>query len=148
MIHAPSMYETMRYGHRRKRHAAPPPSWTGGFMPGPVATPAPTTPPVAGYSLWLDATYTSNTNSEWKDQSGNNYHAVITNSGGTLELGTGINGLQCYIGTLTGANASYMATPAYPVGPAFTAMAVYQLSATAGVTQGRQGLISANYAAG
>jgi hypothetical protein len=133
------------YVPREKRIAAPPPP------PPPVGLSAgvhqvfpASGPPVSGASLWLNAPNVANSNATWLDQSGNSNNATITNSGGTLALATGINGLQCYRGS-DGGNQSYAATPTYATTVAFTAYAVYQLSA-AGTTHGRQGLISANYA--
>ena len=163
MIHVPTAADVARFGVSGKsvrpcsstRGAPsvvlrlapppPPPSWLGGLMPGPIVAPAPPGPPVPGYSLWLDATYASNTNATWFDQSGNGYDASITDAGGTFALtSSGINGLASYQGS-DGSNSSFAATPTYATGPALTALAVYQLSA-AGTMNGRQGLVSAGYA--
>jgi hypothetical protein len=110
-------------------------------MPGPQGTPAPVGPPVAGYSLWLDATYTGNTASSWTDQSG--YGRNATTGGTTPTLGTGIGGLQCYVWP-NGSNSISLVTPSYPGSTAFSVFAVYQLSSS-GLGGGRQGLIDATY---
>jgi hypothetical protein len=118
----------------------------GPLLPIPQKTAA-ATPPIVGYSLWLNAPYSGNNNTTWVDQSGNGRNATITNSGATWALtSSGINGLPSYMG-VNGSNGSYARTAAYTVGPAVTVFVAYQLF-SGGATTNRGGLVDATYSSG
>jgi hypothetical protein len=89
-------------------------------------------PPVPGYDLWLDGTFSGNTATTWYDRSGNGYNATATShGGGSMQLlPTDCYGRQCYRFSSTGGNGDqpYMVTAAsWPLG-SFTLFLVFRLT--------------------
>jgi len=92
---------------------------------------APVGPPVTGYSLWLDATYASNTNSVWYDQSGGGHNATPTSHAPVLTANA-VNGNQCYAvgSTKTGSAYTDLATPSFARVNPVTVFVVFQAITT------------------
>jgi hypothetical protein len=116
----------------------PPPFGLGLGLVHPFASLAPP-PPLAGYSLWLDATYGGNTSSSWVDQSAGAHTATPAGAGAAAVLVPGaVNGRAAYQFTSGGA---YLATPSYAGSTSVTAIAAFQAIAT---TSSRGGVIDAD----
>lgn len=98
-----------------------------GIGPGLIRLQAPliSTPTVSGYSLWLDATYSGNTNSTWVDQSGNNYNTTVLSGSDPVLTAGNIGGKTAYVFSTAASTA--MATPSYSTGVSdITAVAVFR----------------------
>jgi len=98
---------------RIRRQCAPPPFGVGPGLLKPLKKPA-VLPPVAGYSLWLDGSYSGNSNATWVDQSGNGYNAQQTGGSASQLTANAVNGMSAYgFGGVT-YGAGYYKTGAYP----------------------------------
>jgi hypothetical protein len=94
--------------------------------------PASSGPPVPGYTLWLDATYSGNTDSTWVDQSGNGYNATLTSGTAPVLTPNAVNGKAAYLFSGPG-TSTLMQTPALPALTApcgFAVFIVFQCSNT------------------
>ena len=109
----------------------------------------PAGPPIAGYQTWHDASNTTvgNSNSVWKDESGNGYDApLVSVTGANPSLtSNSINGLQAYTFSSASGNAGYFQTTsgAIPYSDNFALFIVYQ---TNDLTNGQtEGIVGGNY---
>lgn len=104
--------------------------------------PPPPGPPVTGYTIWLDASASGNSNTLWLDQSGNGNSAVPPGtSPGAVLTAAAINGLQAYV--FNGVN-DRLSVPALAVPGDLTAFLVFQSI----VPNNSDALIDANRSSG
>jgi hypothetical protein len=108
--------------HEHRAHAV------AGLGPNLLGVSTPAHVPVAGATLWFDATKAGNTNSTWYDSSGNGHTATVASGTNPTLTPAAINGNSAYL--FVNANSTRMGTAAFALSTSVTVFAVFKLTST------------------